>query len=597
MNTILQTRSNANTNKNFLESMLSPSADFGGLYTFGAIRQIEGFQKEKNITSSPCERRSEGEASNLDSQKEIKLNTQKDSSGIHPHNDVISTSQNDEFLDSYNDDLRHVERSETSVKFNKDSSALNQNNNNKDTTFKTTVMLSNGETSLESKENKKQNLDSILKLDYKNMCKAIFKHLSIELDESMLDYALSSYDNFRSKDIIPLAKITQNLYCLELYHGPTFAFKDMALQPFSRLLDKIAQSRGEKYLILSATSGDTGPATLSAFANLNHIKAICIYPHGGTSDVQRLQMTTQDSKNLKVFGIRGDFDLAQSTLKSLLKDKDFIESVDKSGYKLSAANSVNIARIAFQIPYYFAIAKSLQNEGIDEFDVVIPSGNFGNALGGFFAKKLGLSINKICIASNPNDILTEFFTTGIYDIRHKKLHLSYSPAMDILKSSNIERLLFEYFGADRTRFFMESLDKNMYFSLEKDELKILQDTFEASSFSDSQCLNGIRESYLNHSYLIEPHTSNAYLFAKQRKGKVQVILSTAHFSKFAKPTFKALSNEDIYGSDLEILKKISEMTKADVDDEIMNLFKKTEIHSQIYDAKDIGREIISWIKQ
>ena len=322
----------------------------------------------------------------------------------------------------------------------------------------------------------------LYELEYRDICKEVFKQLHIDIDSAILESALQSYNTFRNNNIAPFVKIEDNLYCLELYHGPTFAFKDMALQPFSKLLDSVATQQKQQYLILSATSGDTGPATLNAFANLHYIKAICLYPKGGTSEVQRLQMTTQDASNLKVFGIHGDFDTAQSTLKTLLKNEKFRESLEKKGYKLSAANSVNIARIAFQIVYYWVIGKELFKQNITYFSVVIPSGNFGNALGAFFAKKLGLPITKICIASNPNDILTEFFTTGSYDIRHKTLHLSYSPAMDILKSSNIERLLFAYFGAVRTKELMESLDTKLFFTLTKQELAQLQETFEAQSF-------------------------------------------------------------------------------------------------------------------
>lgn len=456
---------------------------------------------------------------------------------------------------------------------------------------------------------KLQNLKKLYKLSYNEMCQEIFTHLGIGLDSKLLDSALSSYEAFRTKDVAPLSYIEPNLYALELYHGPTYAFKDMALQPFSSLLSAIALQQNKKYLILSATSGDTGPATLSGFANKQNIKAICIYPKGGTSEVQRLQMTTQDAKNLKVYGIQGDFDLAQSTLKSLLKDENFRDLVARSGYSLSAANSVNIARIAFQIIYYFSIGKELAKQNIHEFSVIVPSGNFGNALGAFFAKKMGLPITKICIASNPNDILTQFFTTGIYDIRNKILKLSYSPAMDILKSSNIERLLFAYFGANKTREYMESLDKNKYFSLTQDELQSLQALFDAKSFSDEECLQGIKDSFAK-GYVLDPHTSNAYLFAQYRKEngntETQVIIATAHFAKFAKVVCRALCDIE-----LDILEKLSDKEALDrifmllknhttkqslqIDSSIISLFDKEEIHTQSYEASKLQDSILAWL--
>ena len=457
-----------------------------------------------------------------------------------------------------------------------------------------------------------QNLEKLYTLPYNKMCQEIFTHLGIGLDSKLLDLALSSYDTFRTKDIAPLVSIEPNLYSLELYHGPTYAFKDMALQPFSSLLSAIALQQNKKYLILSATSGDTGPATLSGFANKQNIKAICIYPKGGTSEVQRLQMTTQDAKNLKVYGIQGDFDLAQSTLKTLLKNEKFRDLVAKNGYALSAANSVNIARIAFQIVYYFSIGKKLAKQNIHEFSVIVPSGNFGNALGAFFAKKMGLPITKICIASNPNDILTQFFTTGVYDIRNKALKLSYSPAMDILKSSNIERLLFAYFGAQKTKEYMESLDKTKYFSITKDELQSLQTLFEAKSFSDEECLQGIKESF-EKGYVLDPHTSNAYLFAKYRKengNKIpQVIVATAHFAKFAKVVCRALCNIELdileKLSDKEALDKIFTLLKnhsikqsgLQIDSSIIALFDKEEIHTQSYEASKLQDSILTWLAQ
>lgn len=455
-------------------------------------------------------------------------------------------------------------------------------------------------------------IEAIYALSYHDMCHALFAHLGLGLSRELLESALASYATFRTKDIAPLVPIEPNLYSLELYHGPTYAFKDMALQPFSKLLSAIALQQNKKYLILSATSGDTGPATLSGFAAQQNIKAICIYPQGGTSEVQRLQMTTQDSPNLKVYGIQGDFDLAQSTLKSLLKNQDFRDKVAQSGYALSAANSVNIARIAFQIVYYFAIGRELARHKIHEFSVIVPSGNFGNALGAFFAKQMGLPITKICIASNPNDILTQFFTTGVYDIRDKQLKLSYSPAMDILKSSNIERLLFAYFGATKTREYMESLDTTQHFRITQDELRSLQTLFEARSFSDMECLGGI-ESAFAKGYVLDPHTSNAYLFAEHRKKQgsteAQVIVATAHFAKFAKVVCRALcglSTATLEGlSDKEALEKIFahiqahkiDQARLQIDSSILDLFTKEEIHTQCYKADQIQESILAWLNQ
>lgn len=442
------------------------------------------------------------------------------------------------------------------------------------------------------------NINEIYKLNYEKMACEIFKQLN--LNTRFLDYALESYRQFKCYDEFknPTAfrEIDKNLYVLELYHGKTFAFKDMALAPFARLFSRVVEKdKKGNFLILSATSGDTGPATLEAFKNQKNIKVICIYPNKGTSDVQKLQMITQNSTNVKVYAINGDFDKAQLTLKNMLKDNDFRNKLKSKGFSVSVANSINLARIVFQIIYYFEIGKKLHNKyGL--FDIVIPSGNFGNALGAFFAKQLGVTIRKIHIATNPNDILSEFINTGIYDIRDKTLKKSNSPAMDILKSSNIERILFFYFGANRTFELMNSLEKTNYFEISKNELNKIQEVFTAKSFSDNDCVDGIRNSFKNN-YLLDPHTSNAYLYAqllKQDKIPI-VIISTAHFAKFANVMLKSLKQNEVFINDKDALQKLQSLTKHKIDDEIWNLFEKEIIHNQVYESEEVAKDILDWI--
>ena len=277
---------------------------------------------------------------------------------------------------------------------------------------------------------------------YKELAFNILKAFEIDIDESEINKALDLYDNF--DDILnpcPVVKVKDDLFVHEQYHGPTRAFKDMALQPFGSILSSIAKKRDEKYLILAATSGDTGPAALSTFRNKENIQVVCLYPEGGTSDVQRLQMVCEDGKNLKVLGIKGNFDDAQNALKRLLDSKTFKAELQKDNIKLSAANSVNFGRIIFQIIYHFwSYIQLLKQEEIvkdEKIYLVVPSGNFGNVLGAFYAQEMGLPIEKLLVASNENNILTQWIKTGIYDIRGKALKLTKSPAMDILKSSKI----------------------------------------------------------------------------------------------------------------------------------------------------------------
>jgi len=415
---------------------------------------------------------------------------------------------------------------------------------------------------------------------------------------------------------VPVVKVKEDLSIAELWHGPTRAFKDMALQPFGVILSNLAKERNENYLIMAATSGDTGPATLKTFENKENIKVVCLYPHKGTSEVQKLQMVTTNASNEKVFGILGDFDDAQSALKNLLKNEDFRKTLEEEGIRLSAANSVNFGRIIFQIIYHFwAYLKLVENGEIilmDKIDVIIPSGNFGNALGAYYAKKMGLPIEKIIIASNKNNVLYELIKYGRYDLRDKKLIKTISPAMDILKSSNVERMLFDKFGEDRTKELLESLEEKGYFELTQEELNVIQEDFDADFATDGGCEEIIKRYANNENYLMDPHTATAvkaYEYLKE-KGKIKnyvVAYSTAEWTKFAPSIYKALTNEDI---DREIA-EVEENTISDKDaivyiethydvkapEIIQKLFDKEITNENIIDKSQIKDEIVKFIKK
>ena len=265
-----------------------------------------------------------------------------------------------------------------------------------------------------------------LKSSYKTLARDLLKAFAIDISDAVIDKALNLYDQFDDpSNPVPVVKVFDDLYVSELYHGPTRAFKDMALQPFGEVLSSLAQQRNENYLILVATSGDTGPAALETFKNKKNVRVACLYPDGGTSDVQRLQMVTEDAANLKVIGIHGDFDDAQKALKSLLGSATFKQKLKQKNIHLSAANSVNFGRIIFQIIYHIhSYLELVRQQAIKLGDKVylnVPSGNFGNALGGYFAMKMGLPVEKILIASNQNNILTKLINTGIYDLRNLAL--------------------------------------------------------------------------------------------------------------------------------------------------------------------------------
>ncbi|HDZ5356487.1 TPA: threonine synthase [Campylobacter coli] len=407
--------------------------------------------------------------------------------------------------------------------------------------------------------------------------------------EALFDKALKSYEKFDDKNSpIALKKIKDKTYINELWHGPTRAFKDMALQPFGVLLNEFSQN--EKILIICATSGDTGPATLKSFENLENIKVLCMYPKGGTSAIQELQMRALDKGNLKVFAIRGDFDDAQRTLKNLLAKETFKDELSKVGYGLCAANSVNFGRILFQIIYHYYASLKLYHEFKEEIEILIPSGNFGNALGAYYAKLMGAKISKIKIVSNANNILTDFFTKGEYDLKDRSLKKTISPAMDILISSNIERLLFSKFSDLRTNELMNLLKTEKYFKLEKEELQSLQEDFEADFCTDEECMKFIKESKI----LIDPHTATC--FKMLDTSKPSIITSTAEWTKFTPSMVKALFGRECKDekADFELLAK---EFKVDIKKDLLELFDLKNADEKVYEIGDIEGEILEWIKK
>ena len=434
--------------------------------------------------------------------------------------------------------------------------------------------------------------------NYKEMALRVLRLFDIDIEDSLLQEALDLYDNFDDpNNPVPVKEVDKNLYITELYHGPTRAFKDMALQPFGYILSALAKRRGENYLILAATSGDTGPATLETFKNRPNIKVACIYPAGGTSDVQRLQMVTEDGKNLKVIGIKGDFDDAQSALKSLLASSEFQQTLQQKNIHLSAANSVNFGRIIFQILYHIHSYLEVVRKGAiafgEKINLIVPSGNFGNALGAYYAKKMGLPIKKILIASNANNILTELIKQGRYDLRDKKLIKTTSPAMDILKSSNVERVLYDKFGANRTKELMQDLQEKGYYELTSQELALLQEDFDADFSTDEEVAKIIKEYALDKNYLFDPHTATTIKLYKKYEEDVNVAYSTAEWTKFAPAIWKALSGEEL--RDLQALEAISKRLQVPIPPSIAQLFQKPIVHNLVVEKQKIAQEILAFL--
>jgi threonine synthase len=342
-------------------------------------------------------------------------------------------------------------------------------------------------------------------------------------------------------------------FFLELWHGPTLAFKDMALQCmplfFSEALEN-AHRQGQQVtdkLILVATSGDTGVAALNGFADRAHVKIIVCYPSGGVSSVQEKQMTTQAGDNLTVLAVDGDFDACQRSVKAVFADQAFAQELAGSyGLSLSSANSINWGRLLPQIVYYFSAYADLLQRGSlqmgDPLDICVPSGNFGDILGAYYAKKMGLPAGRLVCASNTNNILADFFSTGVYDISARCLVKTASPSMDILISSNLERLLFEtHRDGAQVRAWMQDLAEKGVFSVDAGTLDLLRRDFAAGWADTETCLKAIGAVFEDDGYLMDPHTAVGWEIARRFKGDApMLIVSTAHWSKFPADVMRGL---------------------------------------------------------
>ncbi len=359
-------------------------------------------------------------------------------------------------------------------------------------------------------------------------------------------------ETFASPDVTPVVPLDGNAYVLELWHGVSAAFKDVALQILPRLVSSAKKALGDvsKTVILVATSGDTGKAALEGFRDVQGTYIIVFYPETGVSDIQRLQMTTQQGSNVKVAGINGNFDDAQRMVKAIFTDTDYSVKLASSGITLSSANSINIGRLLPQIVYYFSGYCDLIKHGAvncgDTINIVVPTGNFGNILAAYYAKLMGLPVNKLICASNRNNILTDFISTGLYDTR-RQFFVTSSPSMDILVSSNLERFIYHMVNGDSVRVcaFMDKLKQDGVFSIDNDTLNTIKQNLWASYCGESQCAETIKQTYESSGYVADPHTAvaiNVYNSYKTQTGdnSPTLVASTASPFKFATSVLSAI---------------------------------------------------------
>lgn len=422
-------------------------------------------------------------------------------------------------------------------------------------------------------------IQALASLPYAQRAAAIYRAFEIDLPAGVIDeLMMDAYgDTFDDERICPITSLTATTHILELWHGPTSAFKDMALQCLPKFFSASTRALRESgkldhdFLILVATSGDTGKAALEGFKDAEGVAIGVMYPEGGVSDIQYKQMATQTGANARVWGVRGNFDDCQTGVKNVFSDEAFARSLlDEHGVALSSANSINWGRLMPQIVYYVSAYAQMAADGKldigDELDICVPTGNFGNILAAYYAKRMGAPIGMLYCASNENRVLTDFINTGAYDISHRPFVLTPSPSMDILVSSNLERQLFELTNRNATAIdgWMTDLRERHSFRVDEETFSRVRATFASDSIDNATCLATIKEVFDKHGYLIDPHTAVAYRVAENLRGENPVlVVSTAHWAKFGDNVYRAL-HDIAPGSPLPA--KIAELTGCALND-------------------------------
>lgn len=392
---------------------------------------------------------------------------------------------------------------------------------------------------------------------YRDRAAYIYRAFGVDLSEDVVDECMKrSYGaNFDNEAICPITTLPDGTHMLELWHGPTSAFKDMALQCLPNFFEaSAAKLRGEGKLdhgfcILVATSGDTGKAALEGFKGIDGVRVGVLFPDGGVSDIQRKQMVTTTGDNVCVWAVTGNFDDCQTAVKRVFSDEAFAKRImDEDEMALSSANSINWGRLMPQIVYYVSsyaeLVKQNRIAAGDEIDVCVPTGNFGNILAAWYAKQMGTPIGTLFCASNENRVLTDFINTGIYDISDRKFVLTPSPSMDILVSSNLERQLFELTGRDpeAIKKWMADLSEKKRFDVDEATAAKMAATFKGCSVDSAECLATIKDVLDEYDYLMDPHTAVAYAAARKLRGSNPVLVaSTAHWAKFGDNVYRALN--------------------------------------------------------
>ncbi len=432
----------------------------------------------------------------------------------------------------------------------------------------------------------------------------ISKFLSDYTYDELLADATAAYSEEKfGEHPAPVKKIDDSLYILELWHGPTCAFKDMALQIMPRLFTRALKKCGEERcaMILVATSGDTGKAALEGYRDVRGTKIKVFYPVEGVSRVQKLQMQTQEGSNVSVDAIVGNFDDAQNGVKRIFSDKKIAEELDKKGVFLSSANSINWGRLVPQIVYYVSAYLDMVSSGEisfgDKIDICVPTGNFGNIFAAYIAKMMGMPFEKFICASNINNVLTEFLRTGTYD-RNREFHATTSPSMDILISSNLERFLYALIGTKSTAEYMNKLNTVGKYTLTPEEFSKVSESFVGYYTTEEETAATIKKIYEKTNCPIDTHTAVAVSAAERfmndtRAERKILTASTASPFKFAKDVFRAISGADASG-DMEALEELCTLTGEKIPSPLAALADKKPRHTDTIDKEEMESRVISF---
>ncbi|SKC06545.1 threonine synthase [Lachnospiraceae bacterium] len=453
-------------------------------------------------------------------------------------------------------------------------------------------------------------LKELSEMDYRGVAYAVMKEFITDFTEEELKHCINSaYDEkFDTEEIAPLTD-ADGAYYLELFHGKTIAFKDMALSILPHLMITSAKKNkiDNDIVILTATSGDTGKAALAGFADVEGTRIIVFYPKDGVSPIQKLQMVTEKGKNTLVVGVNGNFDDCQTNVKKMFGNKELNEAIGREGFQFSSANSINIGRLVPQIVYYvYAYTRLLANERIKEgekINVVVPTGNFGNILAAYYAKNMGLPVNKLICASNENKVLFDFFSTGTYD-RNRQFILTSSPSMDILISSNLERLIYHIAGndPDKNRSFMESLQKDGKYEI-TDEMKKNLEDFRGFYASEEQTAEKIHSLYEETGYIIDTHTAvagSAYdQYVKETGDETPtVIASTASPYKFTRSVMTAVDQK--YASvedDFALADELSKIGNVEIPNAIEEIRSAEILHKTNCEIAEMQSVVENFLKK